>query len=306
MEPWPQTMLMVGQRSPDDPGPSSGVAKESGTTENDLGETPSSDRMTEDAAPSALKDVRQVLPTATGTATWLTITEVARRIDSRESTVRSWRDRYPDFVPSRETVDGRTYPLERLMEIQQLQAITPRLSVREIRAELARRYPVEAGDRARAALEVPNAETSEASVAAEAGRDLEIAVTRQVDQIAEQVSEQVNTHVDMIIKHLDSQMIEVVQVKHALGVQSESLAEISDNTSEERYAQVVHRLREAWIEVLDGQLSQQREVLRREFREDVQTLLDEHAQRAQQQLLPPRTPAPRYSLRWWWFHIVGF
>jgi transposase-like protein len=32
--------------------------------------------------------------------TWLTITEIARRLDARESTVRSWRDRYPDTDPS--------------------------------------------------------------------------------------------------------------------------------------------------------------------------------------------------------------
>lgn len=71
--------------------------------------------------------------------TWLTADEIARKLGRPVSTIRSWRDRYRPFVP--EQIDGerrQTYPLERLAEIQALQAQD--LTTREVRAELARRH----------------------------------------------------------------------------------------------------------------------------------------------------------------------
>lgn len=72
-------------------------------------------------------------------STWLTVTQIARRLGRRESVIRSWRDRHASWVPSRQDEDGRqTYPLERLEQIAVMYA--ERLTPREVDAELERRH----------------------------------------------------------------------------------------------------------------------------------------------------------------------
>lgn len=71
--------------------------------------------------------------------TWLTVADIARRLDRPPSTIRSWRDRYSEFVPGRLDARGQQiYPLERLAEIQALQADS--LTPREVRRTLAERH----------------------------------------------------------------------------------------------------------------------------------------------------------------------
>lgn len=71
--------------------------------------------------------------------TWLTVAALSKRLGRAPSTIRSWRDRYPAWVPERlDDAGHQTYPLERMEEIAVLAA--KRLTPREIEAELAQRH----------------------------------------------------------------------------------------------------------------------------------------------------------------------
>lgn len=77
--------------------------------------------------------------------TWLTMAAIARRVGRPVSTVRSWRDRYAEYVPEQTDAEGqRVYPLERIAEIQAMRARN--LIPREIISELARRHEGAAGE----------------------------------------------------------------------------------------------------------------------------------------------------------------
>ena len=79
--------------------------------------------------------------------TWLTVSALARRLGRAPSTIRYWRDRYPEFVPEQLDDDGhQVYPLERIAEIQAL--LSQSLTAREVSAELARRHSGAAEDQA--------------------------------------------------------------------------------------------------------------------------------------------------------------
>lgn len=83
---------------------------------------------------------------------WHTIREIARLLGRPESTVRSWRDRYREYLPERTDRAGRRlYSSELLTEIETLQG--QHLTPREIRAELARHHGDDAGSHAMVTLE---------------------------------------------------------------------------------------------------------------------------------------------------------
>lgn len=108
--------------------------------------------------------------------TWLTVAELARRLDRPHSTIRSWRDRYRAWVPVDTNEDGvQVLPAERVAMIANLAA--QRLTPREIAAELERQHGTGPPD------EAPTAEPWQHELVAEVRR-LRIAVERLADHFA--------------------------------------------------------------------------------------------------------------------------
>ena len=67
---------------------------------------------------------------------WLTVADLARRLDRPDSTVRRWASLYGDLIDTRRSEQGsRTYSLQAMERIRDL--ADERLQAREIRRELA-------------------------------------------------------------------------------------------------------------------------------------------------------------------------
>lgn len=79
---------------------------------------------------------------------YLSITEVGKRLGVSDSTLRSWRNKFPAYVVWRQSADGKVYSVERFRELHRFLAFEakqpPALSYRDIARELARRYPTDA------------------------------------------------------------------------------------------------------------------------------------------------------------------
>lgn len=72
--------------------------------------------------------------------TFMTVTEIARRLHLPASTVRHWRDVYRDLFGERTNAEGqRVYPLATFMEIERLHR--QRRSSHDVREILAQRVP---------------------------------------------------------------------------------------------------------------------------------------------------------------------
>jgi DNA-binding transcriptional MerR regulator len=78
----------------------------------------------------------------------LTMAEIARRLDLPESTVRYYRDRFPEFVPAVGEGRARRYRPEALEALRTIaDAMREGTPAEEVGAALARQYPITAIDR---------------------------------------------------------------------------------------------------------------------------------------------------------------
>jgi transposase-like protein len=232
-----------------------------------------------EARPAPAASVATSTPESPSTprVTMLTITEIAKRMGVGESTIRSWRDRYPDFVLKRRAPDGsgNLYALERFLEIRQLsQQKAPRRSVGEIKAVLAQRYPLEAGPRTREALRFELLGESAPTSTGAPSDEYALAIRDRVDQSLE---------VGLELRRQLAEGIDLLDRRH--GAEQGQLAAVVES----QHALIESSARQvAALEALNDLVARSLELREREI----------------EALMYVPDP-PRWSLRWWWWRMIG-